>query len=64
MTPMELFIGGIVALVITMMLIVVELFAIDDSDNVAVAWFITGGLGTFVWLVLWLGAIVLWLINI
>ena len=64
MTPMDLFIWGFVVLGIMAVLIAIELFAFDDSEDTVAAWMITAGLGSFLWLVLWAGAIVLWLISL
>lgn len=63
MTPIDLFICGFVVLAIMMVLLVLEAFIIDDHESTMGAWIVTAGIGSFIWIVLWAGAIVLWLIS-
>jgi hypothetical protein len=68
MTPMDLFMWGIYALIVMGVLMVIEMFAGRNSysygsDDVVAMWMITGGIGTLVWIIMWAGAVVLAIIN-
>lgn len=68
MTPMDLFMWGIYALIIMTVLVVIEfltgMFTNADTDVVVGGGVITVMIGMLVWILMWIGAVVLWIISL